>query len=140
MKPVSLACCMLLAVLVAGCGGSSDGAPKDRPAPLSAEMAAKEYNSRLRQTLILLGLIKDGPSAKKRKDDLDIVTTRLVEVRAALKSVQPESSRDRETVARLTPEIQALENQLRSESARVAANAEAATEVAEALRKIGQVQ
>jgi len=130
--------------LIVGC---SDGSESDMPPiakgpqpRLTADMATKEYAMRLHQTLVVLNLIKDKSSAKKRKDYLEHAAFRCAQLRESLKSLPPESAQDRETIARLTPEIQSLEKQVRDEVARVQGNAEAAAVVADALKSIGSIQ
>jgi len=133
-------------VLIAGCGdgGDSGFSPTVKESQLrprlTAEMATKEYALRLQQTLIVLNLIKDKSSAKKRKDYLEFAAFRCAQLHDSLKGLKPETAQDHETIARLTPEIQSLEKQVRDAVARVQRNAEAAAIVAAALKSIANLQ
>lgn len=142
MKTIYLGCCLAVVVLLPGCDdmGSEIPPAKQPPPRLTLAMATKEYDVRLKQTVNLLKTVKDSKTAKKRDTNLLFVAARMVQVRDALKTLKPESSEDRETVARLNPEIQSLEQQLREEVARVQAKKEVAEILAAPLKDIARAQ
>jgi predicted nucleic acid-binding Zn-ribbon protein len=142
MKTIRLGCCLAVLGLMAGCDDTSAEIPtaKQPPPRLTLAMATKEYDLRLKQTINLLKTVKDAKTAKKRDTNLLFVAARMVQVRDALKALKPESSEDRETVARLNPEIQSLEHQLREEVARVQAFSEASPNLAAALKDVARAQ